>query len=101
MSGEAWWVDHFGNVQTNIGPDDLAQIGLSPGTVVTVKVGSTLHSVPWVTSYGDAAEGEQLLHVDSAGLIALAVRGGRADEVLNVAAGVPVTLVAKGSAITQ
>ena len=101
VSGEAWWVDHFGNVQTNIGPDDLAQIGLSPGTVVTVKVGSTLHSVPWVTSYGEVAEGEELLHVDSAGLIALAVRGGRADEALNVAAGVSVTLVATGSEPTE
>jgi len=101
VSGEAWWVDHFGNVQTNIGPDDLAQIGLSPGTVVTVKVGSTLHSVPWVTSYGEVAEGQELLHVDSAGLIALAVRGGRADEALNVAAGVSVTLVATGSEPTE
>ncbi len=101
VSGEAWWVDHFGNVQTNIGPDDLAQIGLSPGTVVTVKVGSTLHSVPWVTSYGEVAEGEELLHVDSAGLMALAVRGGRADEALNVAAGVSVTLVATGSEPTE
>jgi S-adenosylmethionine hydrolase len=101
VSGEAWWVDHFGNVQTNIGPDDLAQIGLSPGTVVTVKVGSTLHSVPWVTSYGEVAEGEALLHVDSAGLMALAVRGGRADEALNVAAGVSVTLVATGSEPTE
>ena len=98
VSGEAWWVDHFGNVQTNIGPDDLGQIGLSPGMVVTVKVGATLRSVPWVNSYGDVAEGEEILHVDSAGLIALAVRGGRADEALNVAAGVSVTVVATGSA---
>ena len=23
VSGEAWWVDHFGNVQTNIGPEEM------------------------------------------------------------------------------
>lgn len=101
VSGEAWWVDHFGNVQTNIGPDELARIGLAPGTVVTVKVGATLHAVPWVDSYADVAEGQELLHVDSAGLMALAVRGGRADEALNVVTGVSVTLVATGSAPTE
>lgn len=31
VKGEAWWVDHFGNVQTNIGPDDLAEVGIRPG----------------------------------------------------------------------
>lgn len=98
VSGEAWWVDHFGNVQTNIAPEDLTGVGLNPGDSVTVKVGATLHSVPWVTSYGDVEEGEVLLHVDSVGLMALAVRDGRADEGLNVAEGVAVSLVANRSA---
>ena len=29
--GEAWWVDVYGNVETNIGPDDLMVIGARPG----------------------------------------------------------------------
>lgn len=94
VSGEAWWVDHFGNVQTNIAPEDLRQVGLIPGGTVTVKVGSTLHSVPWVTSYGDVDEGDLLIHVDSVGLMALAVRDGRADEQLSLAEGVSVSLAA-------
>jgi S-adenosylmethionine hydrolase len=98
VSGEAWWVDHFGNVQTNIAPEDLAAIDLSSGDTVTMKVGSTLHSVPWVSSYGDVGEGEVLLHVDSVGLMALAVRDARADEELNLAEGVAVTLAANRSA---
>ncbi len=98
VSGEAWWVDTFGNVQTNIAPDDAAALGLSPGDTVTVKVGSTLHSVPWVTSYGDVVEGETLIHVDSVGLLALAVRAGRADEELNLAEGVAVTLTSNRAA---
>ncbi|MGD2043957.1 MAG: SAM-dependent chlorinase/fluorinase [Acidimicrobiia bacterium] len=101
VSGEAWWVDRFGNVQTNIAPEDLTGLDLAPGQPVTVKVGSTLHSVPWVTSYGDVGEGEVLMHVDSVGLLALAVRGGRADEELNLAAGVPVSLVASRSATAE
>lgn len=98
VSGETWWVDVFGNVQTNIGPDDLAAVGVGPGDTVTVKVGSTVHSVPWVTSYGDVEDGETLIHVDSVGLLAFAVRGGRADEELNLAEGMAVTLAGRRSA---
>lgn len=98
VSGEAWWVDHFGNVQTNIAPEDLNSLGLNPGDTVTVNVGSTVHSVPWVTSYGDVEEGEVLLHVDSVGLMALALRDGRADDELGVYEGVAVTLAANRSA---
>ena len=101
VSGEAWWVDVFGNAQTNISPDDLTGIGISPGETVTVKVGSTIHSVPWVTSYGDVAEGDPLLHVDSVGLVSIAVRGGRADDDLNLAEGVAVSLAGKRSTTAE
>jgi len=97
VTGEAWWVDRFGNVQTNIGPDDLAAVGLAPGSVLTVKVGATLHTIPWAATYSDVDPGEALVHVDSAGLIAIAIREGAADEELNLAAGVAVTLAGTGS----
>lgn len=97
VTGEAWWVDRFGNAQTNIGPDDLAAIGLSPGATVTVKLGASLHSVPWVASYSEVEPGETLIHVDSAGLIAIAVRDGAADEELNLTTGLAVTLAGTGS----
>jgi S-adenosyl-L-methionine hydrolase (adenosine-forming) len=97
VSGEAWWVDHFGNVQTNIGPDDLMAIGIQPGDVVTVKIGASLHSVTWVSAYSDVEPDEPLIHVDSAGLIAVGLRDGRADERLNLAEGVAVTLAGRGS----
>ena len=101
VSGEAWWVDAFGNVQTNVSPDDLAAIGLSPGDTVTVKVGATLHSIPWVRSYGEVPEGELLVYVDSVGLVALAVREGRADEELNLSDGVAVSLAGRRSATAE
>jgi S-adenosyl-L-methionine hydrolase (adenosine-forming) len=97
VTGEAWWVDRFGNVQTNIGPDDLAAVGLAPGSTLTMKVGATLHTVSWAASYADVEPGETLVHVDSAGLIAIAVRNGAADEELNLSAGVAVTLAGTGS----
>ena len=97
VTGEAWWVDSFGNVQTNIGPDDLTAIGLAPGSTLTVKVGATLHTIPWATAYADVDSGEALIHVDSVGLIAIAVRDGAADEELNLSSGVSVTLAGRGS----
>ncbi len=100
ITGEAWWVDQFGNVQTNIAPEDMEAIGASAGETITVKVGATTHSVPWVNAYGDVGEGETLIHVDSVGLLALAVRGGRADEELNLAEGLAVSLAASRSATT-
>lgn len=101
VTGEAWWVDQFGNVETNIAPDELTAVGVVAGQTVTVKVGATLHAVPWVTSYGDVGEGEPLIHVDSVGLIALAVHGGRADELLNVGEGVAVSLMGSRSATAE
>lgn len=80
VTGQAWWVDGFGNVQTNISPDDLTEAGIAPGDEVTVLVGSAEYQVPWTAAYADVGAGAALMHVDSSGLIALAVRGGRADR---------------------
>lgn len=93
--GKAWWVDGFGNVQTNIAPDDLAAVGLAPGMAVTVKIGATLHTLEWRTAYGDVEEGDALVHVDSAGLVALAVRGGSAADDFNLADGIVVTMAGR------
>lgn len=98
VSGEAWWVDHYGNVQTNVSPEDLAEAGLRPGSVLTVRVGTRLHQVPWVGAYAEVEERKTLIHVDSSGLIAIAVRSGRADETLGLAEGMSVVL---GGATTE
>jgi S-adenosylmethionine hydrolase len=52
--------------------------------------------ITWGVSYGSVDEGEPVLHVDSHGQIALAVRGGRADEDFPVSVGDPVTVKAPG-----
>ena len=55
--GEVLWVDHYGNAQTNITPEDLMAIGLSPGAEVALRIGVSEHLLAWVTAYGDVEEG--------------------------------------------
>lgn len=95
VSGETWWIDRYGNVETNVSPEDLTGIGLSPGDVVTLRIGAGVHNIKWTEAYGDVEEGEPLLHVDSAGLIALAVREGRADERFDLVSGLAITLAGR------
>ncbi|MDX1690969.1 MAG: SAM-dependent chlorinase/fluorinase [Acidimicrobiia bacterium] len=88
VSGEVWWIDTFGNLQTNVSPDDLAGLGLREGDRVEVRFGAMRHDLPWRATYGDG--NEPILHVDSHGLMAVAVPGGRADEEFGVAVGLSV-----------
>jgi len=92
LRGEALWVDGFGNVQTNITPQDMAAAGLDPDSSVKVEVGASAYVLTWKASYGDVEPGEALIHIDSYGQIAIAVRGGRADEDLNLGEGTSVVL---------
>jgi hypothetical protein len=92
LLGEVLWVDRFGNCQTNITPADLEASGLAPGGDVVVQIGGAQHRLLWVSAYGDVEEGEGLVHVDSYGQMAIAVRAGRADESFPLAERVAVTL---------
>ncbi len=89
--GEAWWIDVYGNVETNVSPEDLELAGLAPGSDLEVVIGHTAHASKWIATYGELAVGGLGVHVDSAGLISLAVRGGGADVELSVTTGMAVT----------
>jgi S-adenosylmethionine hydrolase len=97
VRGEVLWMDHFGNAQSNISPDDLEMVGVRPGEDVVMRIGAVEHQLSWVNAYGDVAMGEGLLHVDSYGQMAVAVRGGRADEDYPLEEGIAVTLRKVGS----
>lgn len=90
--GEVLWVDRFGNCQTNITPEDMEGIDLAPGDDVVLQIGGAQHRLEWVSAYGDVEEGQGLVHVDSYGQLAVAVRAGRADESFPLAERVAVTL---------
>ena len=101
VRGEVLWVDHFGNSQTNVTPEDLALIGASPGDDIVVMIGSADFKLTWATSYGDVSHGEGLIHTDSYGQVAVAVRGGRADQSFPIAERVAVSFRPVSSTTVQ
>ena len=84
VDGEVWWVDRFGNAETNVAPENLHELGLAEGDELEVRVGTAAHTVTWVDTYADGPTGAPVAIVDSAGLISLAVFGGRANEQLQL-----------------
>ncbi len=92
VQGEVLWVDHFGNAQLNITPEDLKLVGIGMGTAMVLRIASVEFAIDWVTAYGDVEEGEGLLHVDSYGQIAVAVCNGRAIDSYPIDAGTAVTI---------
>lgn len=80
IKATALWIDTFGNIQFNIAAEDLANLELEPGDDVVLSVDMTEYRIAWSDTYGSVEEGEAVIHIDSHGQIALAVRAGRADD---------------------
>jgi hypothetical protein len=87
LTAEIIGVDRFGNVQLAAGPADLAASGIGPGDRVRVRhLRSTVEGMVGGT-FADVPVGSLLVHIDSAGQVAVAVNGGSAAEALNGAVG--------------
>lgn len=78
--GEVLWVDHFGNLQLNLDPDDLD--GLDGELVL--RSGDTTRRLQRVSTFDEIESGTVGLLTDSYGLLALAVHRGSAAEELRM-----------------
>lgn len=87
VTGEVWWIDGFGNAQTNVSPADLEAAGMHPGDEVLVRIGAAEHRLVWSAGYSGEAP---LIHTDAHGLMAIAVPWSRADQALRISPGVSV-----------
>jgi S-adenosylmethionine hydrolase len=83
-------VDHYGNCQMNVGPEDLVHFG----PVLRVVVGDDVRSARLESHFAAIAEGAIGAVVDSYGMVALAVDRGSAAEALRLQAGDAVHLFA-------
>lgn len=94
-------LDRYGNAQLAAAPGDLAAAGLAAAGRLEVRADTAaalaLGAAPEaavVRTFGDVPAGTLLLHEDSTGRLALAVRGGSAAALLGLAPGVAVVLAA-------
>jgi len=87
VEGQVWWVDGFGNAQTNVTPEDLARLGVTPGDEVRLRVTLQWHTLRWGSGYQGTGP---LVHTDSHGMMAIALPGGRADEALGLRPGLSI-----------
>jgi len=89
LVGEVLWVDHFGNCQLNIGPDEID----GWGTQVQVTFGDTQRVASRKHTFADVSTGAVGLVVDSCGMLALVLDQRSAAAELGLGPGDQVTLV--------
>jgi S-adenosyl-L-methionine hydrolase (adenosine-forming) len=75
---EVLTVDHFGNVALAAGAAELAAMGLETGASATLRWPTGAQPVRLGRTFGDVAEGDLILLIDSAGHLAVARRAGSA-----------------------
>jgi S-adenosyl-L-methionine hydrolase (adenosine-forming) len=80
-------VDRFGNLQLNIGRQELHTAGFSPGDAMSVQVGESNRRAIFGRTFADAPVGEAVLYEDSSRAIAVALNGQSAAEALGAAPG--------------
>lgn len=89
--GEVLWVDRFGNVQLNVGPDEIDPMG----DLVTLRWGAdTRRTARRALTYALLKPGEVGLVVDSYGMVSVALDRRSAAEELHLRPGDAVTLEA-------
>jgi S-adenosylmethionine hydrolase len=92
LVSEVLWVDRFGNIQLNVGPEDVESFGER----VTVRWAEHVRTAVRVDAYDEVGPGQLGLLVDSYGLMALALDRTSAADELGIKAGDAVTLEPPG-----
>ena len=88
LVGEVLWIDHFGNCQLNVGPDEIADWGPQ----VQVSFGESQRVATRQHTFSDLGAGAVGLVVDSCGMLALVLDQRSAAVELGIAAGDQITL---------
>ena len=84
LNGEVMWVDHFGNCQTNISPEELNNIGKDIGDVISIKLKDNEIKMTWVNNFQENGINQVGIIVDSWGMIAIFAKNNNAAEILQI-----------------
>ena len=102
IAGEVLWVDHYGNCQLNVGPEQLEAAGAHVGDALEVSVSDAAGAqsgrrARWVRTFADAKPSELVVLVDSYGMCTLALDRRSASVELGVRASSAVTVSTQAS----
>jgi S-adenosyl-L-methionine hydrolase (adenosine-forming) len=92
LAAEVVLVDRYGNLQLLAGAGDLERAGFTRGDRIAATVTDRPHPVTVARAYADVAPKGMLVHVDSHGMVAIAVNGGDAARRIGARPGDVVTL---------
>jgi S-adenosyl-L-methionine hydrolase (adenosine-forming) len=87
-------VDRFGNIQLNLTSSDLERVGIEPGSLLEVGVGSERYYAVAVRTFAEVRTGDILLYEDSYGRISIAINQGNAAEMFGAGVGGELELTA-------
>jgi hypothetical protein len=88
LAAEVLWVDHYGNAQLNVGPDEVEAMG----DRVSLLWGDQVRTARRASAYGELKAGEVGLVTDSYGLLSIALDRASAAAQLKLGPGTAVTL---------
>ncbi|WP_217914527.1 SAM hydrolase/SAM-dependent halogenase family protein [Miltoncostaea marina] len=92
LAAEVVMVDRFGNVQLLAREADLAAAGFRRGDRIHASTSDRRHPATVARAFGDVARKGMLVHIDSHGLVAVAVNGGSAAQRIGAEPGGTVSL---------
>jgi len=90
LHAEVLWIDRFGNIQLNVGPEELD--GLGPGDRFGIRLADRLVPARRVLAYDDVPAGGLGVLVDSCGLVSVVAARASAAADLGLVAGASVVL---------
>ena len=80
VKGEIIWIDHFGNSQTNISPEELENIKINIGDEVHLKIDGQMFETTWCSNFQTPYKGPVGLFTDSWGMVSVFIKQGNAAE---------------------
>ena len=87
VKGEVLWVDHYGNCQTNISPDELTELGKSIGDVLSIMVQNQEIKMTWSETYQSDGINQVGLITDSWGMVSIFAKNKNASEIMGIVDG--------------
>jgi S-adenosylmethionine hydrolase len=86
------YVDRYGNVQLNLSPTGLEQVGIVPGRRLELEIGFERYYATAARTFADARAGDIILYEDAYENIAVAITDGNAAEMFSIRPGQTVTI---------